>query len=446
MKTNVEEISPVKKKIIVELDPEEVDGRLQEAYKRVGRKAKIPGFRPGKAPKQILERYFGSQVYDDVTRDIINETFPKALGEADMYPLGTPLLEKNQLKAGESFIYSAIMEVRPDVNVKDYLGIEIEKEECLVSDDKVQDRLEQIRKAHGKLNAVEEERPVGEGDYVIIEYEGFENDAPIEGIKADNFLLQIGSGDFHPAFESGFIGLHKGDEGEVDVQFEETYYHEKLAGKNVHFTFVIRDLKEMILPELDDAFAKNFGEEFQDLQSLQDRVREMVTAEEEKRINTDVKRKLIENIAGKVEFDLPEVLVNAELDTAMGRVRENLLRSGSSFEKAGLSEEKLREDFREDARKRVKEMLVLGEIADREDIAVEDEEVQQGIDSVARSMGQPAESIRQYYEARGLMDSLRETLMEEKTLNYLVEHATLFSKEADTSNPKKQTDAQEETK
>jgi len=204
-------------------------------------------------------------------------------------------------------------------------------------------------------------------------------------------------------------------------------------------------VKEMVLPELDDEFAKNFGEEFQDIKTLENRVREMVTAEEEKRVETDLKRRLIQKIAEKTEFDLPEVLVNAEIDNALNRVRENLMRSGSSLEKAGLSEEKLRQDFREDAEKRVKEMLILGEIANREDIGVNDEELAEGIAGIAQSMGQPVESIKQYYEARGLMDSLRETLMEEKTLNYLVEHAKIISKQSDNEKPDTQSDELKET-
>jgi trigger factor len=231
----------------------------------------------------------------------------------------------------------------------------------------------------------------------------------------------------------------------VDVDFEDTYYHEKLAGKKVHFTFQINDVKEMVLPELDDAFAKNFGDEFQDIQTLESRVREMVTAEEQKRIETGLKRRLMQGIAEKCEFDLPEVLVNSEIDGALSRVRENLIRSGSSLEKAGLSEEKLRKDFREDAEKRVKEMLILGEIANLEDISIDDEELANGIAGIAQSMGQPVESIKQYYEARGLMDSLRETLMEEKTLNYLVEHAKILPKETENATPDTQTDAQKET-
>jgi trigger factor len=170
----------------------------------------------------------------------------------------------------------------------------------------------------------------------------------------------------------------------------------------------------------------------------------MVTAEEERRIETDLKKRLMETVAEKVEFELPEILVTTEIENAVGRVRENLMRSGSSFEKTGLSEEKVREDFREDAEKRVKEMLILGEIANREDITVDDEEVAKSISGIAQSMGQPVESIYQYYEARGLMDSLRETLMEEKTLNYLVEHANIPVKKSEETKPDKETDAQKE--
>ncbi|MEJ2024118.1 MAG: trigger factor [Deltaproteobacteria bacterium] len=444
MKTNVEEISPVKKKLIVEIDSMEVDNMLQAAYNKVSKRAKIPGFRPGKAPKKMLERYFAEQVHEDVTRDIISNTFPQAVQESDMFPLGTPLLEKDSLTAGKNFTYTAIMEVRPKIEISDYLGIEIDKKEPVISDDKIQERLEQIRKAHGKLSALEEERPVKDDDYVVLEYEAFENDSPIEGMKATNFMLHVGSGDFHPAFESALIGMKKGDQGEIDVDFEEDYYHEKLAGKNVHFTVTVHDVKEMILPEFNDDFAKNFGEDFKDMQTLETRVREMVTAEEERRIETDLKKRLMETVAEKVEFELPEILVTTEIENAVGRVRENLMRSGSSFEKTGLSEEKVREDFREDAEKRVKEMLILGEIANREDITVDDEEVAKSIAGIAQSMGQPVESIYQYYEARGLMDSLRETLMEEKTLNYLVEHANIPSKKSEGMKPAEETDAQKE--
>ena len=425
MKTNFETISPVKKKLTVEIGAEEVDTKLKIAYRTVAKQAKIPGFRPGKAPKSILERYFGDQVAEDVVKNIISDTFPKAIQEGDILPLGAPLLEKGDLKEGEDFTYTAIMEVRPEFELKDYLGLELEKEKCVVQDEDVQRRLGQIQQSHGKLTTVEKVRPAEEGDYVIIEYEGFEGEAPIDGIKSTNFLLKLGSGDFHPQFEKGLVGLKKDEETEIDVEFEDTYYHQKLAGKNVRFKVQLHDLKEMVLPELNDEFATNFGPDFKDMKSLEEKVREMIQTEEEKRIESDLKRRLTRKIAEEMEFELPEVLVNSEIDNALARVRENLMRSGSSLEKSGLSEEKLREDFREDAENRVKEMLILGEIARKEDIDVDDEDISESIENIAQSMGQPVEAIRQYYEAKGLMDSLRGTLMEEKTLNYLVEHASI---------------------
>jgi len=432
MKTNFETISPVKKKLTVEVGSEEVDNKLKIAYRSVAKMAKIPGFRPGKAPKRILERYFGDQVSDDVIKGIISETFPKALQENDVFPLGTPLLEKGDLKEGGAFTYSAIMEVRPEFELKDYLDIELEKEKVVLSDEDVKTRIEQIRQSHGKLTQVEEDRPVADGDYVVIEYEGFEGEKPIDDIKSANFLLKVGSGDFHPQFETSLVGLKKDDRSEFDVDFEATYYHEKLAGKKVHFKVLIRDLKTMVLPELNDEFAGNFGPDFKDMKSLEEKVRELIQTEEEKRIDTDLKRRLTRKIAEGMEFELPEVLVASEIDNAMARINENLMQSGSSLEKAGLSEEKLREDFRKDAETRVKEMLILGEIAKKEDIEVEDQELSESIENIAKSMGQPPEAIRQYYETKGLMDSLRGSLMEEKTLNYLVEHASIKDVEKGT--------------
>ncbi|MFP4087682.1 MAG: trigger factor, partial [Desulfobacteraceae bacterium] len=178
MKTSVEELSPVKKRIRIEIDAEEVNKSLNRAYGEIRKQAKIPGFRPGKAPRKILESYYGSQVADNVTRELISESFPKAVDEISAYPLGQPVLEKEPLKQGERFVYSAVMEVRPEFEVKDYLDLEVEKEKPAVTEDHVLKRLEEIREQNGRLVSIEEERPVQEDDFVIIEYEGFENGQP----------------------------------------------------------------------------------------------------------------------------------------------------------------------------------------------------------------------------------------------------------------------------
>jgi trigger factor len=425
MKTSVEDISSVKKKLLIEIESLEVNNRLNEAFEELGKRAEIPGFRRGKVPRKILERHFGNQVVDDVARDLINKTLPQAVEEAGTFPIGTPLLEKETLKQGQDFRYSAVMEVRPKFKLGKYLGLEVKKEKCFVTEEDVQNQLDQIRASRGSLKTIDQERPVQNGDYVVLDYEAFEGKRPLDGIKASNFLLKVGSNNFHPKFEESLIGLSKESRSEFNVDFERDYYHSKLAGRNVKFKVRLVSIKEMVLPVLDDEFAKNIDSEIKDLEDLRKKIREAVINREEKRIERELRQRLLQNISDSVDFDLPQVLVESEIMYAIENVRQNMLRSGSSLEKAGLSEEKLWEDFRPVAEKRVKEMLILGEIAKENNISVEEEDLQKGFEDLAATTGQPAKTIREYYEARNLVDSLREKLIEEKTLKYLVECANI---------------------
>jgi trigger factor len=425
MKAHLEEISPVKKKLLIEIEPEEVDRKLTEAYRELGKKAKIPGFRPGKVPRRILEGRFRKQVVEDVTKDLIKDTFPKALEEVKTFPLGTPVLEKETLREGENFKYSALMEVRPEFEAKNYLGVQVEKERCVVTEEDVLNQLEQIRKAHGKLTSIEEERPIRGDDYVILDYEGYEGDRPLEGIKGPNFLVKVGANDFHPDFEEALIGLRRGDESEIGVSFEETYYHSKLAGKNVKFKVKIIDIKEMVLPELNDEIVKTIGTDLKDLEDLKNHVRETVTAQEKKRIDRELKNRLIEKISEGLDIDLPQVLIDSEIEQRVENLRENLERGGSSLEKSGLSEEKFKESFRAPSERRVREMLLLAQIAKQEEIDVDEKDLEEGYKEIASSIGQAPETIKKYYEVKDLVPSLKQNLLEQKTLNYLVEHAMI---------------------
>ena len=434
MKTTLEEISPVKKKLLIEIDAKEVNQKLNQAYAAIRKQAKIPGFRPGKVPRKILETYFGSQIKDDVTRDLISDSFPKAVDEAKTFPLGQPILEKESLKQGENFVYSAIMDVRPEFEVKDYLGVEAEKEIFSVSEEDVQKRLEEVREANGKLTSIEEERPIREGDYAIVDYEGFEDGKPLEGIKSSNLLVKVGKHDFHPKFDEALIGLKKAAETEIDIDFEADFYHTKLAGKRANFKVKIVDIKALSLPELDDAFASSLGTDLKDLESLKNEIRKTITSQEEKRIDSQLKQRLVEKISESTTFELPEVLVDAEIDFSFRRLKDNLERSGSNLEKTGLSEAGLRKDLRPASEKRVREMLILEQIAKQDEITVTDDDLEEGYRNFAENMGQDLETVKKYYEARGQVDALKEDLLKEKTLNYLVDHANISEVEGDALN------------
>lgn len=431
MKSSVEEISPVKKKLIVEIEAEEVDRRIAKAYKQLGKQARIPGFRPGKIPVGILEGRFGKEVLEDVTRDLVNETLPQAMQESGTYPLSMPVIENDMPQKGHSFRYTAVLEVKPEIELKDYQGFSVEKEILSVTDEDVEKQVEEIRRSRGKLHTVEEDRGVQEGDYVAIRYEGFEDDQPVPGLQSDNHMLRVGSGEFHPDFEKRLVGLKKGTEESFRVDFEDDPRNKKLAGKNVDFKVEVQDMKAMELPDLDDEFAKGLGEKIETLEEMRNEIRKELTKREERRIDQDLKTRLLQKICDTVEFELPESLVEEELNRAIEGIQQNLSRSGSGLEQSGLDVVKLRQDLRTPAESRVKRMLVLSEIAQLNQIEVTEDDLSKGFAELAEGIGQEAELVRRYYEANNLLESYKDKLLEEKTLNYLVEGAKIFEVEAD---------------
>jgi trigger factor len=249
-------------------------------------------------------------------------------------------------------------------------------------------------------------------------------------LKGENFLVRVGSSQFHPEFEKGLLGLKSGESGEITVDFEQGHPNTKLAGKKVFFKVKVMDVKLMELPELNDDFAKSLGAEFNDLESLKNRIREDIKGREEKRVDRELKRKLLDRIAATVSFELPESLVESEMKYAIETVKQNLLRMGSNFEKAGLKEDKVREDFRPASEKRVKNLLILGEIARLNDLTLSETELDEGFADLAKGIGQDPKVVRQYYEAKGLLDGFQDRLLEEKTLNYLVKGAKIREFEA----------------
>lgn len=436
MKTNTEAISQVKTKLSVEIMAEEVDKKINQSYRDLNKKAKIKGFRPGKVPRYILERYYGSEVIADVTRSMVTESLPTALEENKIVPLTMPAVENENVKSGQNFTYTAVMEIRPEFELKDYLGLEAQKIKVDISDETVAKQIEQIRRSRGQLKNIEEDRPARMDDYVVIEYKSFENGTLLEGIHSDNYLLRLGSNDFHLDFEKDILGLKKGDKKEIQVSFEEDYFHKGLAGKTVDFEVKLVEIKELELPELNDDFAKNLGAGVNTLAELTDKVKSELIAREEEKADQDVKRQLLEKISGKVDFTLPQSLVESELNLALENVRQNLIRSGSNMDKAGLDEKKLREEIRPASEKRVKETLILMEIARQNDLTVGEAELADRFREMALSIGQSPEVLRNYYEANNILETFKDRLLEEKTLNFLIKGAKITETNAEKPDEK----------
>ncbi len=439
MKTTLEDLSPVRKKLVVELTPQETDRRIDAAYRDLGKRAQIPGFRPGKVPRKILERRFGPQVLEDLARDLVNETLPKAAEEAKLVPLTLPIVQSEPLKAGRGLTYSAVIETTPDFELKDYEGIEIEKERAAIGEEEVERQLTDIRKSHGTLHSTEEERGLQEGDFAVIDYQGYEDGEALEGVKGENIALEIQrEGRIHPDLGMALVGLGKGRTNDVALDFAEDHLHSKLAGKRVNLRVTIQDIQELELPPLDDEFAKGLGAGMDSLADLREKIRAELVKREERRIDAEVKRRLLKKIADKVDFELPESLVEEELRYAMQSIKQNLIRSGTSLERAGLDEEKLRQEIRPKSESRVKDMLILSEVARQKDLDISEQEMTAGFARLAEGTGQDPVNIRKYYQAKNLMSTFRQGLLEEKTLNYLLKCARVQevdSVETNSKNP-----------
>ncbi len=425
MKQSIEELSQVKRRLNVEIEAEEVTKKLDQAYKQVSKRVKIKGFRPGKAPRKILEQYYGREIMDDVKNDLIKESFSKAAEETKLFPLGSPSIEDEAIRPGENFRYTVIMEVKPAFELKDYMGITVEKKILNISEDDVDKKLEEIKEAHAKLISLNEDREIKEGDYVIIDYDSVWKDKPLKDINGKDFIIHVGSKNFYPELESATLGLKKDAKKDVKIDFSEDFVDRRLAGKSVAFRIHVQDIKKKDLPELNDDFARSLGNEFKSLTDLRERVKKDITLQEEKRIDRELKARLLRKITAMVDFELPQVMVEMEIERLIANIKQNSIRTGTRFESTGIPEERLREDLRIPSEQNVKEELVLGKIAEIEDMKVEDSDIRKGLQELAAQIGSDLALLQQYYEKNNLMGQLKNQLLVEKVLNHLVQDAKI---------------------
>ena len=425
MQTHVEEINQVKRRITVTIEAEEVTLKYDQALRELSKKVKIKGFRPGKTPRRILEQYYGTQIINEVKNDLIRASFSEVIEETKLFPLASPSIEDGALRQGEPFSYTIDMEVRPEFELKDYMGISVEKEIADISENSVDKRLEEIREVHAQLVSVDEGRGVQEGDYAVIDYAGFLNGKPLRDITGSDFTVLVGNKHFYPEVESGIVGLKKDAEKEIRVDFNAHFDDKRLTGKSVVFHVRIKDIKVKDLPELNDEFARSLGDEFPSLSVLRERVKQDLTLQEEKRVDREVRSRLLKKIAATVDFELPQSLVEREIERSIASIKQSIVQSGSKLESAGISEEKMRDDLRPVAERRVKEDFVLGKIADMENITLEEHDTRDGFQRLAAQTGKEPAVLERFYETNNLMDSFRDQLLTEKTLNHLVQGAKI---------------------
>ncbi|HMK52063.1 MAG TPA: trigger factor [Thermodesulfobacteriota bacterium] len=424
MNVNVEEISSIKKKVSVEIPENDVVKEVDSFYKDLGKKAKIKGFRPGKVPRDILERYFKDYVKAEVVQKLIQDTYPKALSENDLHPVSPPAIDPGEFVDGKAFQYSAVIEVKPDIKLEGYTGLRIEGKKEEVKDEEVEERLKGIQNLHANLRTISEARPIQNADYVIVDYEASTGGKPLEGGKALDFTVEVGSGHFIPTFEERLIGLKPEEEKEIEVSFPEDYGYQKWAGKTVSFQVKIKEIKEKILPPLDDEFAKDLGD-YSSLEEFKTKLREEIQKEKDLGLERQLKDKLVDQLLEVNPFEVPESLVEEQTKALVSDTKLRLAAQGVELKTLGLTEEKLQGDYQDMARKQVKTFLVLEKIAGQEGMVVTDEEVEGRLKEMAERMHQKLDVVKRYYEKNNLLPEVKAGMIRDKTLNFLLEKAEI---------------------
>ncbi|HEC99138.1 MAG TPA: trigger factor [Proteobacteria bacterium] len=425
VKCRVEDLSAVRKKIYVEIPRGVVAEETENAYRALNKKVRIKGFRPGKVPREILERYYRQNVEIDVLDKLLNDSYPKAVQEARLSPVARPVIDEEEFKPGEDLKYTATVEVKPVIEVKDYLELEIEKKEVPVTDQDVEKKLVEIRQMNAHFKSIDEDRPIREGDVAVIDYKGFLDGNPVEGSNGQSYYLEVGSGLFNPDFEGQLIGLSKNAETEIKVTFSEDFANKTMAGKTMDFQVAVNDIKEKVVPVLDDAFAVDLGADFKNLEDLRNKVKETLVEARKKQAEADMRNQVIDLLIAKCDFELPESLLEEEIDAMVDESRRKLARMGIPVESTGISDKDLRDKFREEAGKRARGSLILEEIARRENLRVEEKDIDEEFAKVARTLNMRQEEAKHLRANPNLMQSLPDYILPQKTLDYLMEHAKI---------------------
>jgi trigger factor len=424
MKTSVEEISSIKKKVFIEIPEDQVNKEVESFYKDLGKKAKIKGFRPGKVPRNILERYFKDYVKTEVVQKLIQDTYPQALSEIDLEPVSPPVIDPGEFEGGKSFQYSAVIEVKPDIKLEGYTGLKIEGKKEEVKDEEVEERLRALQNLHANLKTISEARPIQAGDYVIVDYEASMGGKPLEGGKAIDFTVEVGSGQFIPALEEKLIGLKPEEEKEIEVSFPEDYGYQKWAGKTISFHVKIKEIKEKILPPLDDEFAKDLGD-YSSFEELKAKLKGEIEKEKELVLERQLKDQVVDQLLEANPFEVPESLVEEQTKAMVSDTKLKLAAQGVVLKNLGVTEEKLQEDYKAMAQKQVKTFLILDKIASQEGFSVTDEEADDRLKEMAERMHQKFDVVKRYYEKNELLPEVKAGIIRDKILNFLLEKANV---------------------
>ena len=424
MEYKVEELSSVKRKVNVQVPVEEVNAAIAATVALYRKDADIKGFRKGKVPSSIIEGRFKKQIYNEATTDLINLHINEILSEMKLAPLSRIDVDAKELVKGQEFNYSFSFEVAPEFELPEYKGLEVEEEEVEVKKEEVEAVIERLRERLAEFIVIEEDRHPEAGDAVVIDFEAFKDGKPIEGVKAQNFQMTLGEGNALPEFEEIVMGLKPGQSGEGEVVLPEDFINKELAGQKVLMKVHLHTIKERKLPDIDDELAQKAGG-YESIEKLREAIEKSYMATRKELTRSVAQKKLLDELKAKVDFELPESLVQSHVEQKIAQLKDKLERQGKNFESLGKTLEELQEEFRPEAEEIVKSQIFLLAVAQKEGLTVQPQELDVELQKIAYTTGQDFAALKNFYEQNNLMIALKDKVLADKAMNLIYENARI---------------------
>ena len=400
MSLQVENLEHNMAKLTIEVSAEDVEKALQQAYLKERKRISLPGFRKGKVPRQVIEKMYGPEVfYDEAANHMISEAYGKAYDECELEIASQPMVEIVQLEKGKPFIFTAEVAVKPEVTLGEYKGLKVDKVSAEVTDEEVDAEIEKERERNARTVDVTD-RAVQDKDQITLDFEGFVDGTAFEGGKGEDYPLTIGSGAFIPGFEDQLIGAEIGKETEVKVTFPEEYQAKELAGKEAVFKCTVKTIKVKELPELDDEFASDVSEEGETMEEYKAEVRGKLKERKEREAKEKKENQVVEQAVANAEIDLPEPMVDLQARQMADDFARRIMQQGMTLEQyfqfTGLSEEKMMEELKPQAEKRIRTRLVLEAIVAAENIEVSDERLEEELKKMAEAYQMEVDKLKEF--------------------------------------------------
>jgi trigger factor len=422
----VEEISSIKRKLSFEIPWDDVKQGLEEMYRDVAKKARIRGFRQGKIPRNILELHYKEHVEEETVSKLINRFYWDAVKEHGIRAVAQPEIDQHGIAQDKDFNFTATVEVEPLLEPKNYIDMDLEKEELNVTTQDIEDRLKELQNIFATMQDVGDERTLSAGEFATIDFDGTLDGEALKELKAENYFLEVGSGNMVPGFEDQLPGMKKDERRQIQVRFPDDYHAKHLAGKDVRFNVLLKGIKEKKLPEINEEFVKNF-ERFDSLEGLKADIYKRLEGEHQARIDADIRKRIIDGMLQNEgnAFDVPPTLIERQVYRMMADMQQRMLARGMDKKMATELAIKMHDSFREEARKIVLSALILKNISRLENIKVTEDEMKERIAAMAQSYGKDIESMQDALDKDDMLEPIENEILQKKVFDFILSKARI---------------------